>query len=446
MVKQNNGTTMRLGTDFLILYTLLWVMVFYFNIKRQKFFGSGSLVLLVNVICAIFSVILYNNQIMSARYHLGTITSILPLLYLFISELVFMAPLLRFNESKVQQIYCSNIPILRYVSYLFIISSIVQLPFILSNMQQGLMLMTMYDDGGADVYAMTHEANQAKDTGIIMYISGVILNRLMDIGIIIYFFLISKGEKNKFIKYGYLIAFFICLLSSVSKGLRTGVTLNLLTFLIAYITMRKFLPDNVTKYIKRTFFIIIGVISFFFITITVSRFGDREGGTSGYVLGYVGQANINFANYGLDANGIRNGDRTMNVFKSAFGFSDVPEDIAETRMKYSHMKINDSLFYTYIGDFTLDFGPIVAFLLFVLFSLLINGIVKMKGKTILFHHLLALYFVMCICIQGSFYMFNYSYRGNNTIIAFILLYLILLFDYNIRKKSIKTLPSFIVNM
>ena len=78
---------------------------------------------------------------------------------------------------------------------------------------------------------------------------------------------------------------------------------------------------------------------------------------------YYGQSFLNFNNYGLDAGGIRYGDRTANFFKS-FLFDDVPHNFVERREKYSHLKIDDYYFYTFVGDFTIDYGPILAVLLF----------------------------------------------------------------------------------
>ena len=50
-----------------------------------------------------------------------------------------------------------------------------------------------------------------------------------------------------------------------------------------------------------------------------------------------------FNNYGLDADGIRYGDRTANLFKQII-WDDTPHNYMERRDKYPHLKIDDYYF------------------------------------------------------------------------------------------------------
>ena len=424
---------MKVGSEFIIVYTILWLIVFYIVKHRNRYFGASAFLILLNIVCSVSSILLYNYSVMSYKYQYGIMTMV-PFVYLFVSELLVMSPLLRYNEKNIAKIQGPNAVVLIVFSYILIIASIIQFPFVVSNLQNGLSMILLDDSGGAELYAEIHDSFNNSRFGILERITSIIMNTCGDIGILVFLYLLSVGINDKFIKYGYMFSITLSLLLPLSKGLRTGATMEILTFAIAYITMRKFLPVKLSKQLKRIGLIGLVIVSLFFTLISVSRFGDREGGTSAYFLSYVGQGNIHFNEHGLDANGIRNGDRTMNTFKQLLGFENVPSGIMETRDRYALMRIGDEYFTTYIGDFTLDFGPVTAFLIFALFAIVVNISVKFRGKTIHFHDLLLLYFVMCICVQGSFYLFNYSYKGNYTIIMFLTMYI--LFKISNPQKSI----------
>lgn len=425
---------MRDSTEYIVLYAFMWGLTFILYRNRIRYFGAASLLLLLNVIYAVCGIILYNNETLDDRYQFQTLT-FFPFLYLFITELIVMSPLLRFNEVKYIRIQQPNLKILNWFSIIFVVATFIKFPMILSNLVDGLIIMMINESGGEDLYVASHEDVQTRFS-IIQSLSGVITNTWNDISIFFYFYLLSTGKINKFLKYGFLLSIIICLLFPISKGLRTGVIMEILTLTIAIVVFRRFLPNDVAKRIKKVSFVILAVVSLFFALLTISRFADKDGGISTYIVHYGGQASIRFNEHGLDANGVRNGDRTMNTFKRLLGFENVPEDIMDVRDKYGYMTMWDGQFSTYVGDFALDFGPIGAFLILSLFSLLVHLSIKIRKGAILFHDLLLLWFIMCVCVQGGFYLFNYSFKGNYTIIMFAVMYIILRVDYNLKKKKI----------
>ena len=144
-------------------------------------------------------------------------------------------------------------------------------------------------------------------------------------------------------------------------------------------------------------------------------------------MSYIGQANLNFNNYGLDAGGIRYGDRTFRVFKEILGFPNVPSGPTERRFKYSNLRIDDNRFSTFVGDFTIDFGSVVAVVIFIVFSLLFLRLTKPKNGMMTFSQLIILYLSILIPLQGGMYLFNYSDGGNYRLIGFA--FCALLFNY-----------------
>ncbi len=156
--------------------------------------------------------------------------------------------------------------------------------------------------------------------------------------------------------------------------------MKILLFFGSYFLFKEQLSKTV-RYTMKTIGIVL--LSFVFVVmaaLTISRFALSEGGAYFQVERYIGQANLNFNNYCLDAGGIRYGDRTCNVFKKLLLFDNVPNDIMSTRAKYSHMKIDDGSFYTFVGDFVLDFGPIFGALILIIFSILFCLLTKPKKR------------------------------------------------------------------
>ena len=76
----------------------------------------------------------------------------------------------------------------------------------------------------------------------------------------------------------------------------------------------------------------------------------------------------------------------------------------ERREIYSKLKINDEVFSTFVGDFTIDFGPFFAVIIFIVFNFFVIYSFqrnKTNNNKIKLHQLLLLYFTVCISAQGG---------------------------------------------
>ena len=138
-----------------------------------------------------------------------------------------------------------------------------------------------------------------------------------------------------------------------------------------------------------------------------------------------------------DDNGIRYGDRTLTLFKKGLGFDNVPLNFWEGRKKYPHLYIGDDVFSTFVGDFTIDFGPIVAFILFSIASVFFCKKTSAYKGIIPFHRFILLFIIFDICTDGAMFLFPYGYLGNLTLIFYILVILFFKLDYLSQKKNHK---------
>ena len=104
------------------------------------------------------------------------------------------------------------------------------------------------------------------------------------------------------------------------------------------------------------------------------------------------------------------------------GYENIPNNFWERREKYPDLMINDEVFIGFVGDFTLDFGPIIAPIIFIIFTLFVFVKTRIRNETILFHQLILLHFVMCICMLGGMKLYPFSDVGGNLQLIVCLLY------------------------
>lgn len=419
---------------YLITYILLWVILFVFHRKKTNVFGAATFVIGFCLGIAIFSFILYNNPFFKGEY--GDLT-LFPFIYLFFMFFLMLLPSIKYEQASVMYIQMPSNLFLYLFLFGYAVTSIVVLPKSLNTLQTGLILLFSDIDAGQELYLLSRESYVASDRSIsgIYGLFSILHGVFRDIAVFFFFYYVSLKNRKKSYLIFYFIVLLVNVLISISSGGRTPFMMNLYLMVVGFFIFYHYWDISTQKIAKRVSTITLIVVSIPFIVLTISRFGDRDhtGGTIGGILSYAGQAPLNFNLYTMDANGIRNGDRTLNEFKTILGF-DVPNDIRSVRFKYRYMKMDDSKFTTFVGDFVLDFGPYVALIIFIFLSMLFIHLTKSTGNSIPFHRLLIIYFTLVIVLQGSMYLFNYSFMGNWTIIAFIIMYFALYLDFKAQTK------------
>lgn len=419
---------------YIIIYIALWVVTFFYFLKKKKVFGAGNFILASYVVYGVLSFFLFNNHYYQYTDN-GKKLQLFPFIYLFLIMLLFLRPVLKYDETC--QIKQPSEKLLNVFSYLFVISSILVLPFLLFNLVNGLTMIMLSDTGAEDLYSEAHDAQVSGNQSFLYTLVHTVFSLFTDMGILLFFINAIRPNAKKLLLIGMAIGIFIGMIEALSRGLRTELVMKFLMIVATYFLFRSHLPQKTNKKIKQAGYTLTGFVVFIVIIINVSRFSDRSYDSSFQLLNYSGQASLNFDKYALDAGGTRHGDRTFNYFKKWLRFKNVPASIYDTRTKYSNMKLDDSLFSTYVGDFVLDFGPVGAALILVLSSFLFTVLTRIKRNKICFHQLILLFFVTAICAQGGMYLFYYAHFRNYNIVYIILFYLIFKIDYDFSAKALK---------
>lgn len=391
---------------------------------------AGNLIILMFFIYSIFSIILYNDEFRGASSFGGKPIMLFPLVYLYLMIMLTMKPIFDYDQRKVTSIKQPNQLYLDVIVVLFILSSLLKLPGDIVQVRYGLASIFSGASGGLDVYheIMADSLNNLGD-GSISSLPSIIANLLRNIVIvIIFYYIITQKRRTQVI----LAIVFVLMdvLLSLAKAQRGPAVSVLMTLIVTYCSFIYYMPQSLKKKIRIYSIIIVALFTVPFLAISHSRFDRSDGGMRSSFNYYIGQENLNFAIYAFDNNGIRYGDRVFPVFKRMLGFENVPKNFWERREKYPQLKINDEVFIGYVGDFVLDFGPIVSVFLFILFTAILSSAIKIRSGTVYFHQLIAFNMLSYVGMVGGLKLYPFADGGALLLITYILVYLLFRLDSN----------------
>lgn len=411
-------------------FLFIWILTLAWYQYRNTTFDAGSTVIAFYIVYAVFSIVTINDFYFS-EYFLPL--TLFPYIYLYIMMMIALAPAVHHHLYPPKTIVSPNTRILKLTGILIVCCAFIQIPDIITNFQSGIVKLFLDSDAGKDAYDSHME--DAGDAGsAITNLPSVIYNSLFDLSIFIFFFFLTLKKKNKKLIMALGASIFIGTLIPIMNGLRGGVIISIQTIICGYMLFRRYLSKQINRIANIVGISTIILLSLPIIAISISRFSQRNYGVMGAIYWYVGQGSLYFNNYGLDAGGIRYGDRTLNLVKRVIDPENTPKNYIERRYKYPSLEIDDYYYTTFVGDFTIDFGPITAFILFVLFFSWLLIEVRGHDNKIELHQMLLLYFSLCISIQGGMSLFYYSDTSNLRIITCFMLYTYLRYHEALLKK------------
>lgn len=392
--------------DYLLVigYFLIWLLTFACYHIMRPVLDAGSAVIGTYVLYAIFSILTIDDPIFSSAFEP---LRFFPYLYLYLMLLIALSPTIYNHLYPANEIEAPQTRILKYVSILIIVCGLLQIPNIIANFNEGIVKLFTDADAGKDAYE--NSIDDAGSSGAaITNLPAVIFNSLFDISVFLCFYMLTLKKRNTLLVIGLAVSIFIGTMQPILQGLRGGVIISTLTVAGGYMFFRRYLSRTINRVIQFFSIILLVIISLPIIAITVSRFDDRSSsGVMGAINWYVGQGSLYFNNYGLNAGGIRNGDRTANLFKRVID-SETPKNYEERRHKYYYLEMDDFYFTTFVGDFTIDYGPVAAVFIFIIFNAGVLTQIRPRDGTLRLDQMLLLFFTMCICMQGGMTLFAYS--------------------------------------
>lgn len=269
-------------------------------------------------------------------------------------------------------------------------------------------IASIMSDATAGKELYTEQVMDSVDSGSkIRNLPGILYNMMSDLPPFLLFYFLTKEKKSKLLITALAIAIAIGVYAPISRGQRGGTVTSILTVIGAYMLFRQYLSKKINRVVARAGVVLMLVIAVPITAITLSRFGKERAGVEGFVSWYVGQGSLYFNNYGLDDGGIRNGDRTMNMFKRIVD-PNAPKNMFERRERHRFLKIDDNFFSTFVGDFTIDFGPVIPVVVFIVFNVIAILLIRPRDGTAKVRQMLVLYLVVCINIQGGMTLYSFA--------------------------------------
>lgn len=423
-----------MGNLYLFVFLFFCVIALITYIKRKKSFDAGAVLISLYAVYALLALFLFNDYSSVDNEDFQKFeVKLFPLIYLFTGLIIAFYPILSFESKSYTRIQAPAFKLDAF-AWFVIFCYLLQIGYIVQNLSKGLFMVLFMDDGTLELYGKMIDDQSEGGAGVANVFS-IFANMLYPFTILMFHYYLSLPKRKKIILVGLGLAILIGILEYVAKGQRGGMVKRILMFIGTFFLFKDYIADHVKKKIKFWGILVFSGLVAIFMIMSLSRFGEREGGILSSFNRYGGEAVINFDRYAMDDNGIRYGDRVVPLFKKILQFDNVPNNFYERRLKYSNLYINDEVFVTFIGDLCIDFGPILTFIILIFFSVWIRRLTKSYQREYPFHKLILLHFTMCVCIQGGS-LFPYADTGNLVIIMTILLYLFFYFSYNSRSVAI----------
>jgi len=417
----------------IVSYFLMWVLALFLYHRKNRTPDAGSAIILTYVCYAFFSILTLNRPITFVDYFEYNHLTLFPFIYLFVMLTIALSPAIIYHSHPAVQIETANTRIFYVIACLSILSALVLLPGILMNLGDGLVKLLVDTDAGKDAYEEQLE-NASEAGGGITNIPAIIFNAISEISIFTFFYFLSFKKKNVLLIAGLGISMLVSVLQPIMAGQRGPVIYTILTVFLGYMFFKQFFSNTIKKLVRNVGIVAVILTTIPVMAITVSRFSTmRQSTITDYFNWYLGQGNIYFNNYALDDGGIRYGDRTFNLVKRLIS-SDASQNYLERRSTYGNLYVNDDVFTTFVGDFAIDFGPVVAFLIFLAFNAWVLYSTRIRCGTLKLQQALLLFFSMCICMQGGMTLFSFSDTSNLKMLCFALLYVYLVLHEDVIAK------------
>lgn len=409
-----------LDISYTIGLATVWLITLVLHLRKRKCFDLGGFTFLMFFIYSLFSCLLLFNE--DYNYEWFGLT-LFPFIYLYIAERITLSPLVRLNTQKYNSIKPVNVDIIKIVCYIYVVCSIISLPVIIPNIQQGLTRL-LFEQAGYDLYTESTAAREQQIGTGIMNIPAILSGMLSLFCLFFTFYFLTTKKRPKLLITFLGVSVFISLLSQIAEGHRGGIMEWLMQVGCLYFIFLRFYSEKIKRRIRLIGIIAVSIIVFLLGVLTFTRFDNYRGGGGSSIIAYAGMADLAFNRFGLDDNGIRYGDRTASFYKRMIGL-DAPKNYYQRRAKYPNLKVNDETFISYVGDFTIDYGPIAAAIILCILTAIMLRLSNCRGPSIGLHNLLAVFFVASVCVSGGMSLFNLADAGALKVFVFIILYIVL---------------------
>lgn len=406
----------------LILNAVLWTLTLFYYWRKRKRFTLGCFVLALYALISVVGIHLYiyhpdSNQMF-------TDLRLFPYLYLYGMILLVCIPIFKMEGARISRIVPPNIKVFHAVCVVLVLLAFYRVDQVFYEIREGLALLFLDSDAGLEAYKkgaarFINDRTSGNISGHVDYVS-VLGNVAKVILPAFWMYYLALKEKNRWMFAALSMASFLSPLYAVASGSRYAIVNFMVEIVAIFFFLYSFFTPERKESIRKSFGGVLIALLIPFLALTVSRSKGDTMRTFYGIERYLSESFIHFNNHGLDAGGMRNGDRTMPLFKQFIGM-ETAANYATRISKYKEMKINESVFISFVGDFTLDFGPVWPVVIFICISRMFYKYLSVQNHVLYFHQYILLYTLLKFVLGFFLYLFSDPF-GNLELLVLLSLY------------------------
>lgn len=383
---------------YLIIYFALWFITSLIYFWRVKSFGVSGLILASYSFSALISILFNGTFLIESDVMLG------PVLFLFICILIPIFPLLyfgKFSNTCRFRLSAREDLILFYflvASSFLVVEALFEILFV-TSMTNSSQLGAIYDT--ADDVIGEQLSFIGRKTLAFVHLFRFIWPVLL-------FAVITSKRLPNILVLVPVMAILTDIMENYAGASRVAIVRDIMMLVIAYIIFKPSLKKKVAKIVKYALFAGFVVFSVGLMLITVSRY-NTNGATSANLLTwlglYIGEAPIRFSDNVWTLDTFTDGDYCFSFFRRALGLESIIDLYARDDFYSGKLGIPVNIFYTFIGDFVIDFDKIGA----VIFACLLSAFLFFLFRHIRKRGFYSLYSVFALTIFCLVFEFGFMY-------------------------------------
>lgn len=371
---------------------LLYASILIYSYRKYQNISPVLLIPFIWFISSLFSIFYIQSEIRWESIHK---TTLFPFIYLFSVFLLTYWPLLNINP---KEIVIDESKLVERISLLLSIIAII--PFmenfykIFISGSSMINLAENYENRGDINFDLRSHMSfiGSKLNSILMFMQHIT-------PILLFNYLSKSGKIKLYVIIGLICAVFNTAIFSFNLGSR-GVTFNLLLYVcFLFLLYKDYIRKEYLKAITVLGSILCGILILVLFYITIGRFNNTDYSILDWIYRYAGESFVNFNNDLYHINNYTHGENTF-----SFIFNDGHRDIYNLSKTTG---VRAYVYYTYIGDFYMDFGPYLTIILVASLSVLFYRFIKKRrqlnlGSIIVY----SLYSMIMLLSTNCFYFIN----------------------------------------
>lgn len=360
--------------NFLILvYAVLFSVVFIFYQRHKKHFDTGSFLYLIYVMGGVGACWYYAQDKVELFY---PNIQIAPLLYLFFTINICLAPLWKANFSSLHNIDDKGMgDIYNALTIMFFALSILPFVSLLLHFSVGQLigsnLANMYETSG-DKAALFFSGPSK--------LCFALIRRFEMLVIVLLFYQLSK-HKTKYV-YMLIVPIVVFALFKLLSGSRGGLVGTGLLLVTLFFTIKQTLPLKVRKTVIKVGVVVSCFFALALAAISISRFSqntNKEVTIDVWISQYMGEAIPRFSDDVWDVKTLLDGNQNFIFLRKLLGLPYIEDyDVYKTLYEIK-LGTPVDVFYTFMGDIYLDFGTIGGIIFAIIFALIFSRFLNVKN-------------------------------------------------------------------